>query len=70
MDGLPKEVFNKIKYMTLEHPCTKIIKKAFADYENYWKGSSRISQKMNTSEWCWTRGIASASSCSSTGKRC
>ena len=37
MEELPVEVQNKIKYMTLEHPCAKIIKKAFADYEIYWK---------------------------------
>ena len=37
MEELPVEVYNKIKYATLEHPCAKIIKKALTDYEIFWK---------------------------------
>ena len=36
MEALPKDIANKIKYMSLEHPCAKMIKDFFKDYETYW----------------------------------
>ena len=36
MEQLPEDVYRNIKYMSLEHPCAGVIKKAFGDYRKYW----------------------------------
>ena len=35
LESLPPEVVNRVKYFALEHPCAKIIKDAFREFEVY-----------------------------------
>ena len=35
LESLPEEIYNKVKYLTLEHPCAKLIKDAFTDFKTY-----------------------------------
>ena len=35
LESLPPEVVNRVNYFALEHPCAKIIKDAFREFEDY-----------------------------------